>query len=440
MLDIFDVIVLGGVICSFVTSLVLFTQNRYQLHANRLLSIILFSSGWYGFMYILLQTRGLESVPLLFRLGSPLYYLIPPCAYLYVRGIIMDETRFRKRDWLHFLPALIHVAELIPFYFSDMETKRQAVSAVMTNFTTGFEKGSGLLPSLSHFIFRPLQGIIYMTISWRLLAHSLRKENYYNIAADEFTRIKRWLFFFTGFVSFLYLGLSVRTIMGLLALQEGKPVILGAGPMHVIMACSFFVHSIYLFFKPDILYGTLKTEAAQPGAQTSDAPATLETILPAMAQPVPAAAEPTLAPKPVSAPLPVPLESRDTLLNEEQVLIHARKIEEHLVTNQSFRKRGITITQLAVELTMPMHHLSYVLNYHYKQRFTDFINQYRVTYVRQLLKEGGWQKLKLESLAMEAGFSARSTFFSAFKKMTGVTPIEYARQAMGLEIPEEQPD
>jgi len=417
MIDIFDVIVLGGVFCSFVTSLVLFTQNRYQLHANRLLSVILFSIGWYALMYILLQTKWLEHFPIAFRLGSPLYYLIPPCAYLYVRGIIMDESRFRKTDWLHFLPVIIHFAELIPFYISDMETKRQAVQAVMRDFTSGFEEGSGLIPSLWHFIFRPLQGIIYMIITWRLLAHALRKENYYNIAADAFARIKRWLFFFTTFVSFLFLGMAIRTILGLVALHQGLPVVLGSGPMHVIMACAFFVHSIYLFFAPDVLYGTLKTTLPRPVTGSEQAVPVLQAL--SVSEPVPVAE---------TVPEESNAERKETLLNEEMVLLYAQKIEEHLLLHQSFRKQGVTVTQLAVELAMPMHHLSYVLNVHYKQRFTDFINQYRVDHVRRQLKDEGWRKHKLEILATEAGFSGRSTFFSAFKKVTGLTPSDYARQ------------
>src|SRR5262245_55893628 len=127
MLDIYDIILLGGVFCGFVTSLILFTQSRYQLHANRLLSIVIFSIGWYAVLYLLIQTGWLNAVPGIYRIGSPLYYLGPPCAYLYMRSVIMNETRFRKWDWLHFLPAILHVIDLLPFYFADAETKRQVV-------------------------------------------------------------------------------------------------------------------------------------------------------------------------------------------------------------------------------------------------------------------------------------------------------------------------
>ena len=39
-----------------------------------------------------------------------------------------------------------------------------------------------------------------------------------------------------------------------------------------------------------------------------------------------------------------------------------------------------------------------------------------------------WRQLTLEGLALEAGFSNRTTFFRAFTKLTGCTPSEYMAQ------------
>lgn len=411
MLDIYDVVIIGGVFCSFITSFILFTQSRYQLHANRLLSIVIFGIGWYAFLYLLIQTGWLSHVPGIYRIGSPLYYLGPPCAYLYVRSVIMDENRFRKWDWLHFLPAILHFIELLPFYFADAETKRQVVESITKNFNSSYQKGSGLVPAFLHFILRPVQGLIYLAFIWTLLIHSLSKKNYYNISADVFNWIKKWLIGFTGIISVMYIGFSVQAVIGIVNARSTVSVAAASRPTHIILALFFFTLSIYLFFKPEILYGTLKITGPVP---------------------VPEPGIPDPAPAPVAEPGPLQeepgIERKETLLDKETILLHAKKIEGHLLTHQSFRKQGFTITQLAVELSMPMHHLSYVLNQHYKQRFTDFINGHRVNYVKELLKEEDSRALKLETLAMEAGFSARSTFFTAFKKLTGLSPYEYIRQ------------
>lgn len=415
MLDIYDIILLGGVFCSFVTSIILFTQSRYQLHANRLLSIVIFGLGWYGFLYLLIQTGWLNAVPGIYRIGSPLYYLGPPCAYLYLRSVIMNETRFRKWDWLHFLPAILHVIDLLPFYFADVETKRQIVMEITRHFNSSYQKASGLVPAIWHFILRPLQGLIYLFFIWSLLVRSVSRKNYYSISAGIFNRIKKWLFGFTFFITIIYIGFSVQTIIGVMNTDSAVSVASASRPTHITLAIVFFVLSIYLFFKPEILYGTLMITPAE-AAGTSQ-PASL---------PVASAGAVDLPAKP-----PVQedaFDPKDTLLNEETTLLYAKKIREHLLVHRSFLKQGLTITELAVELSMPMHHLSYVLNHHYKQRFTDFINGCRIVHVKQLLEEGGSQAFKLESLAREAGFSGRSTFFTAFKKLAGLTPNEYLRQ------------
>nr|WP_255484542.1 helix-turn-helix domain-containing protein [Pedobacter sp. AK017] len=90
-----------------------------------------------------------------------------------------------------------------------------------------------------------------------------------------------------------------------------------------------------------------------------------------------------------------------------------------------FRQQGFVINELALALKMPLHHLSYVLNNHYKQRFTDFINSFRIDYVKMRMESGDWRSLTLEGLAKESGFSSRSTFSVSFKKFTGVTPSQY---------------
>ncbi len=114
----------------------------------------------------------------------------------------------------------------------------------------------------------------------------------------------------------------------------------------------------------------------------------------------------------------------DTLLQE-----HMTRISAHVRDRQIFKTKGLTLIGLARELALPQHHLSYILKYGYQQQVNDFINLHRVNYIRErMTSEEEWKMMTLEAIALDAGFASRSTFFTVFKKHTGQTPAEFARE------------
>ncbi|MFT3827619.1 MAG: helix-turn-helix domain-containing protein [Chitinophagaceae bacterium] len=416
MLRLHDVFMIWGVFCSFITSFLLFFKSSYHRHANRQLSIILFSCGWYAFIYLLFIGGGLERVPYIFRLGSPLYYLIPPLSYLYVRSTLYNETSFKRSDWLHFIPAVVNLIDLMPFYFADIELKREAVRSIARDLNMSYMKGSGLIPSIIHATLRPIQGVIYFTFQWLLLAKfAARKSNRQLLQRERLY----WLFSFSAFLTLMYLSLGVITIIGWVLLGTGSNIIeIGKIPV-LIMNLAFFGFSVYLLFKPSILYGIRMNQDTSPDRN----------LILAKEDPVPAGNLHTpITPIQVIVSENANGGKKELQLQEEQVKIYCAKLEEYISGQQAFRQQGLTLNSLSETLDIPRHHLSYLLNRHYEQRFTDFINTYRVEYIRLRMTGEDWKELTLEALAEEAGFSSRSTFFAAFKKNTGLSPSEYQKQ------------
>ncbi|MEM7297462.1 MAG: FtsX-like permease family protein, partial [Bacteroidota bacterium] len=66
-----------------------------------------------------------------------------------------------------------------------------------------------------------------------------------------------------------------------------------------------------------------------------------------------------------------------------------------------------------------------VLNESLKISFQDLIARYRIRKACQLLRDEEHEKLKVESIAAMVGYNSKSSFNSAFKRRTGVTPTEY---------------
>jgi hypothetical protein len=52
-----------------------------------------------------------------------IYLLFETGSCIYARMVLLDEAHARKTDWLHAIPALLHLAEMMPYYLSSYETK-----------------------------------------------------------------------------------------------------------------------------------------------------------------------------------------------------------------------------------------------------------------------------------------------------------------------------
>lgn len=107
---------------------------------------------------------------------------------------------------------------------------------------------------------------------------------------------------------------------------------------------------------------------------------------------------------------------------------YLRKLQLYMDTQKPYLEPKITIGELAELTEIPVNYLSQVINDRLGQNFFDFINSYRVREFQHLLQQPEAEQYTLLSLAHEAGFNSKSTFNAIFKKYTGQTPSEYARQ------------
>ncbi|WP_083488734.1 helix-turn-helix domain-containing protein [Pedobacter borealis] len=108
-----------------------------------------------------------------------------------------------------------------------------------------------------------------------------------------------------------------------------------------------------------------------------------------------------------------------------------QKLELHINKHQSFRHKDVRLQSLAKEIGLSSHKLSVVLNGYFNKSFIDYINQYRVNWIKDNIRNPEiMQNFTLEALAYSAGFSSRSAFYNSFKKLVGMSPVEYSKGAV----------
>ncbi len=91
-----------------------------------------------------------------------------------------------------------------------------------------------------------------------------------------------------------------------------------------------------------------------------------------------------------------------------------------------FRDPSLKLADVAKALHILPHTLSQVLNDNMGKSFPQYLNEQRIEAAKKmLLSDTG---LTLESIGYDCGFNSKSTFYSTFKKLTGITPAAFQKQ------------
>lgn len=110
------------------------------------------------------------------------------------------------------------------------------------------------------------------------------------------------------------------------------------------------------------------------------------------------------------------------------------RVEQFMSTQKPFLDQKLKLDDLAAMMDMSRHQLSRILNEEYQHGFSHYIKAHRVNEAKQLIEIR--HELSLEGIGYEAGFSSKSSFFEAFKKVANVTPAAYKKslsQKVGAE-------
>lgn len=121
-----------------------------------------------------------------------------------------------------------------------------------------------------------------------------------------------------------------------------------------------------------------------------------------------------------------PQKYQNKKLNDEEAKAIIERLINVMVAREPFKNPGLKMEDLAKETTLSTHQLSQLLNDHIKKNFTLFVNEYRINAACKMLLAG--DNSKIEAIGFEVGFNSRSTFFSTFKKLKGITPAMFQQQ------------
>lgn len=95
--------------------------------------------------------------------------------------------------------------------------------------------------------------------------------------------------------------------------------------------------------------------------------------------------------------------------------------------NKPWLSTELTLDTLSQQSEIPAYLISKIINNDLKKNFFDFINTYRVEYFNTICLLHENRSRSILDLALESGFSSKSTFNLRYKSIMGITPSRYRR-------------
>ena len=383
-----NLIFIGSIFLVFVTIyMLLFTKNAAKSYSDYVLSFLLLVHCWSVILFLILYSEYILLFPHVFKTGLPLNFLIAPLSYLYVRGVLYNEKKFQTRDLVHAIPFVIVFINYIPFYLLPVNEKLIVIQNSLNYWPDTFKYQAGFLPENFSILFRLILAIIYLLLQWNLIFSYKKVHNESSIQV-QINNVLKWLKLFTITSTVIFFGIIGFMLTVFFLPSYYNDDLLMQIPS-LLVSVGFFVMAAYLLTHPDILSGL-----------------------------------PFVKYKEVPSGVVNDKNYRLPYINEDYKL-EMEKIVLFFETEKPFLNKELNINQVSVALDIPSRELSFIINNHFGQRFTDFLNKYRIEYITKKINKEYLTNFTIEAIASEAGFASKSTFNLAFKKYHQCTPSEY---------------
>ncbi len=103
------------------------------------------------------------------------------------------------------------------------------------------------------------------------------------------------------------------------------------------------------------------------------------------------------------------------------------RVNKFVVDQKLYLDPYLSLDSLAAISQLSSGYLSSLINQYSSKNFSDYINEFRVEHAKKLIRDDEFKDYTVVSMGLESGFNSKSTFYSAFKKFTNMTPVEFRK-------------
>lgn len=364
-----------------------YSINKNSIYLSGLL-ILLSISGLTHYFIIISNSQ--SGIAFFYTHFMPFLYLQGPFLYFYIKGTLTDKFTFNRKNLFHIVPALLAFLSVIKYYFKPWSYKialAQQIIASPLAFLKNVQSGNPFINLPARTTLLLIYGIASIILLLKYCGKNKIRLN--SLGKNQITL--GWLFFLV--IIIIVCAISYMIMITCFVIEEmPKRDLINQLYMNYITGVSFSLISISILFLPSVLYGipiiiTKKNELDFTKKES------LETV------------------------------SENHINNDLFVL--SIELQNYLKTEKPFLNPKFSLDDLAKQLNVPKHHLYSCFNSILKVKFSELRKQMRVEYAKELLLNGDLEKVSLEGIWINSGFSSKTNFFVSFKEISGCTPIEF---------------
>jgi AraC-like DNA-binding protein len=109
-------------------------------------------------------------------------------------------------------------------------------------------------------------------------------------------------------------------------------------------------------------------------------------------------------------------------------------VQAFMAEKKPYLDQDLNIKKLGDLLGIKAYIVSQAINQGTGKNFFEFVNQYRVEEAKTQLVDAQKAHFSIEGIATSCGFSSRTTFYSTFKKIVGITPTQFRQAQIQTQI------
>ncbi len=331
---------------------------------------------FYYLPFIFSNAKILRYVPYILKTGIVFYFMIPAFIYLYIKSFLTKSLYLNKKHLLFLIVPFIAFLDYVYFHIQNSSQIDEIVKMIESN-TIYIFKLEGFIPFEINILLRFIYMLPFIIYVIRLTINQSKKPFITTADKKTFTFIKYLLFAviyaYINFFAALVLPLLVDKIDYTDSLNSGMIIIAGAIILFIVMS---------ILLSPELLFD-LKEKDKKVGKIIKES-----------------------------------IEESTEMLNA----IESKMMEEKFYLNENFSSQDVL-----VHFEITRNKLDELLTHIKGLSFADWLNTLRIEYAKNLLLTHN--KYTIDAISSMSGYSSRSAFYAAFKKVTDITPTEFIRQA-----------